>query len=322
MLVLSSLRNVWYPELRNQWDWNEWRTTVTSTGITNWPAPARLTVGIVSAGRVGTTIGQALERADHVVGAVSAGSAESRDRARRRLPESEVLAPAEVAARCELLILAVPDDRLATVIADLAASGAVRSGTIVAHTAGALGVRVLDPLTELGALPLALHPAMTFIGSEEDTDRLRSCCFGITAADDIGLAIGQSLVLEMGAEPVHIRESDRTLYHAAVAHGANHLVALVSDAAAALRTVLDGQDVSAERVLGPILVAALDNTLRSGPKALTGPVMRGDTAAVARHLSALSATDEGIAQSYRAMARRAASYTDPPADMIELLEGN
>lgn len=294
---------------------------MTSTGITNWPAPARLTVGIVSAGRVGTTIGQALERAEHVVGSVTAHSAHSRARAESRLPESEIREPADVASRCELLVLAVPDDRLPVVIADLAASGAVRPGTIVAHTAGAHGVRILDPLTEGGALPLALHPAMTFIGTDEDTDRIRTCCFGITAADEVGLAIGQSLVLEMGAEPVHIQEADRTLYHAALAHGANHLVALVSDAARALRTVLEGQDVRAERVLGPLLVAALDNTLQSGPKALTGPVMRGDTTAVARHLDALSEADRGIAEGYRAMARRAAYYTDPPADMIELLDG-
>ncbi|HEY9314279.1 Rossmann-like and DUF2520 domain-containing protein [Williamsia sp.] len=295
---------------------------MTSTGITNWPAPARLTVGIVSAGRVGTTIGEALERADHVVGAVAASSTESRRRAAERLPESEILAPHEVAGRCELLVLAVPDDRLPLVISDLAASGSVRPGTIVAHTAGAQGVRVLDPLTDIGALPLALHPAMTFIGTGEDTDRLNNCCFGVTAADEVGLAIGQSLVLEMGGEPVHIREDDRTLYHAALAHGANHLVALVCDAAAALATVLDGQDVRPQRLLGPLLTAALDNTLQSGPAALTGPVKRGDAAAVARHLEALAAADQGIADGYLAMARRAAAYTNPPSELIELLGGD
>lgn len=294
---------------------------MTSTGITNWPAPARLTVGIVSAGRVGTAIGEALERAEHVVGAVAASSPQSRRRAAERLPESEILAPREVAARCELLILAVPDDQLPPVIADLAAAGAVRPGTIVAHTAGAQGVRILGPLTDAGALPLALHPAMTFIGTEEDTDRLSDCCFGVTAADEIGLAIGQSLVLEMGGEPVHVREADRTLYHAALAHGANHLVALVCDAAAALRKVLDGQDVRPERLLGPLLTAALDNALHIGPAALTGPVKRGDTAAVAQHLDALTAADPAIADGYRALARRAAAYTDPPPDLIELLGG-
>ena len=295
---------------------------MTSTGITNWPAPARLTVGIVSAGRVGTTIGEALERAEHVVGAVAASSSQSRRRAAERLPESEILTPHEVAARCELLILAVPDDKLPMVIADLSAAGSVRPGTIVAHTAGAQGVRILDPLTDAGALPLALHPAMTFIGTREDTDRLNNCCFGVTAADEIGLAIGQSLVLEMGGEPVHIREDDRTLYHAALAHGANHLVALVCDAAAALATVLEGQDVRPQRLLGPLLTAALDNTLQSGPAALTGPVKRGDAAAVARHLAALTEADPGIADGYLAMARRAAAYTNPPQELIELLGGD
>ena len=44
--------------------------------------PARLTIGIISAGRVGTALGVALERADHVVVACSAISQASRQRAR------------------------------------------------------------------------------------------------------------------------------------------------------------------------------------------------------------------------------------------------
>ena len=97
---LSSLENVWYPPSGT--GTNE-RTKVTSFGITNGPAPARLTVGIVSAGRVGTAIGAALERAGHVVVACSAVSDASRHRARTRLPETEILPVAEVAARSELL---------------------------------------------------------------------------------------------------------------------------------------------------------------------------------------------------------------------------
>ena len=53
--------------------------------------PARLKVGIISAGRVGTALGVALERADHVVVACSAVSAASRRRAAQRLPDTLVL---------------------------------------------------------------------------------------------------------------------------------------------------------------------------------------------------------------------------------------
>ncbi|WP_307851735.1 DUF2520 domain-containing protein [Williamsia sp. CHRR-6] len=302
-------------------------------------APARLSVGIISAGRVGTALGAALEAADHVVGSVVARSQASRARAARRLPESQLLDARTVAARSELLLISVPDDQLVAVIADLAASGAVRPGTIVAHTAGAHGITVLAPLTDLGVIPLALHPAMTFVDTDDDVLRLRSACFGVTAADEVGYAIGSSLVIEMGGEPVRVREEARTLYHAALAHGANHLVTLICDSVAALRIALVGQEIPdearysaapsdhladglAQRLLAPLVTAALRNALELGPRALTGPVARGDAAAVARHLQALLDADPPLAQNYQAMSLRAASYTDAPADLIDVLKGD
>ncbi|PQM54243.1 DUF2520 domain-containing protein, partial [Mycolicibacter virginiensis] len=255
--------------------------------------PARLKVGVISAGRVGTALGVALERAEHVVVACSAISEESRQRAQRRLPDSLILPAPDVAADAELLLLAVPDTELAGIVSGLAATGAVRAGTIVVHTSGAIGISVLAPLTEQGCLPLAIHPAMTFTGSDEDIDRLSESCFGITAADEIGFAIAEALTLEIGAEPFRVEESARTLYHAALCHGGNHVVTVIDDALTALRaalpgrigsTVADDPDGIAERVLGPLVRAALANTLRDGRAALTGPVARGDSATLARHL--------------------------------------
>lgn len=304
---------------------------MTSFGITNGPVPARLTVGIVSAGRVGTAVGAALERAGHIVGACSAVSAASVARAAKRLPDSEILPAADVAARSELLILAVPDDQLADLVKGLAATHAVKPGTLVAHTSGANGISILAPLTELGALPLAIHPAMTFTGHDEDTARLSSACFGITAADDIGYAIAQSLVLEIGGEPVRVREENRALYHAALAHGSNHLVTLVVDAVEALRASLQGDELLgqqlidgdpggvAERVLQPLLSAALDNALRRGPSALTGPVARGDAEAVETHLRVLTDLDPEIAAGYRAMSLRSAQRVGAPTTLFDIL---
>lgn len=269
--------------------------------------PARLAVGLVSAGRVGTALGQAWERSGHVVVAVAGVSDASRRRAGDRLPEAAVLPPDEVAARAELLVLAVPDTELVGLVRGLAATGAVRAGQIVVHTAGARGVGVLDPLTELGVLPLALHPAMTFTGHPEDVARLGGCCVAVTAADETGATVGQALALELGAEPVRVAEADRALYHAALAHGANHLVTLVRDAVAALDTVTTG-GVPPERLLAPLLSAALDNALRHGDRALTGPVARGDAGAVATHLRELAARGpDGVAAGYRAMAGRTVS---------------
>lgn len=304
-----------------------------SFGIGNAPAPARLSVGIVSAGRVGTALGVALERVGHVVAACAAVSDASLHRARTRLPEARILPVDEAAAGCNLLLLAVPDSELGSLVSGLAATGAVAPGTIVVHVSGAHGVGILDPLTERGAVPLAIHPAMTFTGHDEDIDRLASTCFGVTAADEVGYAIGQSLVLEIGGEPVRVDERMRPLYHAALAHGSNHLVTLVSDAVEALRAALQGEELLgqqlvddapggvAERVLQPLLTAALDNVLRRGPSALTGPVARGDAGAVATHLRELDAVDPRIAAGYRAMSLRSAQRVGSKQELMDVLEG-
>lgn len=291
--------------------------------------PARLKVGVISAGRVGSAVGVALERAEHVVVACSAISAASRRRAAQRLPDTPVMPAGDVAAHAELLLLAVPDTELAAVVAGLAAAGAVQPRTIVVHTSGANGVGVLAPLTAQGCLPLAIHPAMTFTGSDQDIDLLSESCFGITAADEIGYAIGESLTLEIGGEPFRVGEDARTLYHAALCHGGNHVVTVVADALEALRAALprqlggggpvDDPDGIAERVLGPLVSAALANTLQSGRAALTGPVARGDSATLAAHLAALEAVDPGLAQAYRSNALRTARRAHAGDDVSAVL---
>src|ERR1700742_1905042 len=108
--------------------------------------PARLKVGIISAGRVGTALGVALERVDHVVVACSAVSRASRQRAERWLPDTPVAPMPDVAGSAELLLLAVPDTELAGLVSGLAAAFEVPPGTIVAHTSGSIAGDVLSPL--------------------------------------------------------------------------------------------------------------------------------------------------------------------------------
>jgi len=300
-------------------------------GTPNGLRPARLKVGVISAGRVGTALGVALERADHVVVACSAISSASRRLAERRLPDTPVLAVPDVADRAELLLLTVPDSELPGLVNGLAAIGAVRRGTIVAHTSGANGVALLAPLTAHGCIPLAVHPAMTFTGADEDVARLAETCFGITAADEIGYAIAQSLVLEIGGEPFGVREEARTLYHAALAHGSNHVVTLIADAVMALRAALSGQGLLgqelvgdapgglAERIIGPLARAALENTLRRGQAALTGPVARGDADAVIAHLAALDDVNPELALAYCADSLRTAQRAHAPDEVFDVL---
>jgi predicted short-subunit dehydrogenase-like oxidoreductase (DUF2520 family) len=259
----------------------------------------------VSAGRVGAVLGAALARAGHTVSGACGVSRASLARAEALLPDVAVLPPDEVAGAADLVLLALPDDALPGMVRGLAAAGALRAGQIVAHTSGAYGVDVLGPATGLGALGLALHPAMTFTGRAEDLERIAACCFGVTAADGDEAAwnVAEALVVEMGGEPVRVPEAARPLYHTALAHGANHLVTLVAEAADLLRETGVG---TPERLLGPLLSAALDNALRHGDRALTGPVARGDAGTVRKHVRVLGEHAPQMLPAYRVLAERTA----------------
>jgi predicted short-subunit dehydrogenase-like oxidoreductase (DUF2520 family) len=272
-----------------------------------WPddasqPPARLEVGVVGVGRVGAALGAALARAGHRVVAASAVSDASRERAETMLPGVPIRDVPGVVAAAELVLLTVPDDALPGVVAGLAATGAWQPGQIAVHTSGRYGVGVLDPVLASHVIPLALHPAMTFSGTPSDLAALADCCFGVTAAE-AARPVAEALVVEIGGEPVWIEEADRARYHAALSHGANHLVTLVAQA---MQVLADAQVAAPDRVLAPLLGTALDNALRRGDAALTGPVARGDAGTVAAHLRELADETPDVLAAYVAMARATA----------------
>jgi predicted short-subunit dehydrogenase-like oxidoreductase (DUF2520 family) len=213
-----------------------------------------------------------------------------------------IVSPPEVLELADLVLLTVPDDVLPDLVTGLAATGAFRAGQFVVHTSGRYGVSVLEPAIQQQALPMALHPVMTFAGTSADLPRLSGASFGVTAPEWLRPA-AEALVLEIGAEPVWVTEELRPLWHAALAHGANHLVTLVAQSMDLLRSA--GVPEPA-RVLGPLLAAALDNALRGGDAALTGPVARGDAGTVAAHVRALAHADPDTLRTYRALARATA----------------
>ncbi|MBE0008385.1 MULTISPECIES: Rossmann-like and DUF2520 domain-containing protein [unclassified Arthrobacter] len=261
--------------------------------------PGRLGVGIVGAGKVGAVLGAALRAAEHAVIGVSAVSEASLERAEMLLPGVPVLSIPEIVERSELVLIAVPDDALPDLVDGLAKLGAWQPGQLVAHTSGRFGISVLEPASRLGAIPLALHPAMTFTGMSLDLARLPDCSFGISAPSAV-LPVAQALVVEMGAEPVVIDEAHRPLYHAALAHASNHLVTITAQSTQLLTDIGVEQP---HRMLGPLMRASLENALSAGEGALTGPVARGDTGTVEAHLSALGnqpAAD--IRAAYRSLA--------------------
>ncbi|MBB6627433.1 DUF2520 domain-containing protein [Nocardioides sp. KIGAM211] len=259
----------------------------------------RFRVGVVGAGRVGAVLAAALGAAGHHVVAAAGESDASHQRIDALLPGTPNAKPSAVARSCDLLLLTVPDDMLPNVVAMLAASGALHEGQYVVHTSGRHGLAVLEPARAVGARTIALHPAMTFTGTAVDLGRLAGCVFGLTAGP-AEQAAAEDLVADLGGRPMWVAEEMRTLYHAGLAHGANHLVTLVTEAMEMLAAA--GADDPAG-TLRPLLTAALDNALEHGDAALTGPIVRGDANTVRDHLAEIRANAPQTLTSYVALAR-------------------
>ena len=256
-------------------------------------------VGVIGAGRVGAVLAAALRRAGHEIVATAGESDASRGRIAALLPGVRVAKPTDVARASELLLLTVPDDMLANVVTVLSHSGAIHEGQVVVHTSGRHGLAVLEPARAVGARTIAMHPAMTFTGTDVDLPRLAGCVFGITAEPG-DRELAEALVADLGGRPMWVPEDRRTMYHAGLAHGANHLVTLVSEAMEIL-SAAGAEDPAA--TLRPLLTAALDNALEHGDAALTGPIVRGDVETVRAHVADLAANAPQTLSSYVAMAR-------------------
>ena len=262
-------------------------------------ARSRLRVGVIGAGRVGTVLALALRNAGHHLVGVAAHSAPSSAKAASALPGVAQGTPEEIAKASELVLFGVPDDAIAEVVADLAAAGAVGEGQYVVHPSGRHGTAVLAPAAERGALVAAIHPAMAFHGHYSDVGRLYGCAMGVTAAPELRQFV-EGLVHDLGGQPVWIAEEDRARYHAALAHGVNHLVTVIAQAMQLLRAA-NIPDPAA--VLGPLAQHALTDSLAHGDAALTGPIVRGDSKTVAAHVRAVAEAAPAVLPSYLALYR-------------------
>ena len=224
--------------------------------------PGRLGVGIIGAGHVGPILGAALAGAGHAIVGISAISQGSRDRAEAILPAVPLLTVPEIVERSELVIIAVPDAQLESLIAGLAATKTWQQGQLVLHTSARFGTTVLAPAQAGGAIPLAIHPAMTFTGTSLDIARLADSYFAVTAQAPV-LPIAQALVVEMGGEPVIVAEGDRASYAEAIETATAFSTSIVDQATGLLAAI------SIERpgaVIAPLMHSALENALaRTSP---------------------------------------------------------
>jgi len=121
-------------------------------------------------------------------------------------------------------------------VAGLAGVGAWQLGQLVMHTDAAYGIEVLRPAAERGAIPLAVHPAISFTGTSIDLRQLAAGYAAVTAPAAV-LPIAQALAVELGCEPIVIAEEDRPAYAEAIGIATAFSRTIVQQATGLLRDI-------------------------------------------------------------------------------------
>ena len=118
----------------------------------------------------------------------------------------------------------------------------------------------------------------------------------------------ERLARAIGLRPFQLQAEHKLLYHAGAVFASNYFVVVEAMAEQLLRQA-GMSEADAWAALRPLVRGTLDNLVREGPlKALTGPVLRGDTETLTRHLQVLpgDAADlyRGLAAAALELARR------------------
>jgi predicted short-subunit dehydrogenase-like oxidoreductase (DUF2520 family) len=233
------------------------------------PYAAPLAVFIFGAGKVGQGLARALR---------AAGVPVSLRAARRGLPSRRIDA--------DLVILAVRDRDVAPTAEALRARGLVgHRRAAVVHCAGALGPEALAPVRGEAVAVAQMHPMISF-ASTSITPALARGQLHVDG-DPHAVRVARALGRRLGMTPRTFPSLDRVAYHAAAGLVANGAAALAAAGADLLkRAGVDARVAAA--MLGPLLRTVAENVEALGlPRALTGPVRRGDAAGVAKHLETL-----------------------------------
>ena len=254
-----------------------------------------LKLGFIGAGTVGTALAIRLRSRGYPVVAVSSRRHTSAKNLAETVNGCHALDSNQgVADVAELVFITTPDDAIASV----ASKVKWHPGQSVVHCSGADSTEVLEPAKRLGANVGVFHPLQTFANVGQAIENIPGSTFTLEAQKPL-LDILKDMVAALDGHWVELKASDKVIYHAAAVIACNYLVTLVKLATDLWQT-FNVPPYKATQALLPLLRGTINNIDTVGiPQCLTGPIARGDTETIKKHLDALQKTAPAILSTYR-----------------------
>jgi predicted short-subunit dehydrogenase-like oxidoreductase (DUF2520 family) len=242
-----------------------------------------LKIGFIGAGPVGTAFGVRLSQLDYKVIAVYDVSLAAAQRFAKTISGCQIYEKAqELADTVEFVFITTPDDIIPKVAAELN----WHKGQSVVHCSGATSVDALVTAKQQEAMVGSIHPCQTFAGIDQAIENLPGSTFAIEAEEPLRSTLTE-IATALNGDWVYLTAEDKALYHAAACIACNYFYTLVK-LATDLWQNFGKSTAEATKAYMPLLQGSLNNIANVGlPSALTGPIARGDTATIRKHLAAL-----------------------------------
>lgn len=191
-------------------------------------------------------------------------------------------------------LIGLPDKDLASVSKRWAAELPDDCDAVALHLSGALSSREIGALKAKGVHVGSLHPAFSFADRSNNVPSLEGVTFSVEG-DPKAVEAAGSIAVSVGGLVLKLSADNKALHHAASVMMSNYLVTLY-DLAQRLEKQAGIPEARARNALLQLGRSTLENITRHGsPKALTGPIDRGDVKLVMAHLAAIEEGGKGIA---------------------------
>ncbi len=262
-------------------------------------------VAVIGPGRLGQAVAARLRQQGYPITAI-VGRELERTRSAARFIGAELMATTELkrCAPADIIFITTPDDQLANTAQQLYTQVELGVRTVVVHCSGLHPAATIQPSNSDQAERahcLSMHPLQTFASGEQGVKALAGSYFSLEG-DESAIAIGQKLVEDLGGISFSIDAPSKALYHAAACMASNFITTLLGSVADTLK-LCTGKEEIPLAAMAPLIQMAVTNTLSMGASAaLSGPIVRGDSATVAKHLEQLRKSDPQLEQLYQCLA--------------------
>jgi predicted short-subunit dehydrogenase-like oxidoreductase (DUF2520 family) len=245
-------------------------------------------INIIGAGQLGQTLARlVVSHQSATIQAVCNQSLQSSQAAIDFIGEGKSYAEIAQLPAAEITWICTADDKIAAVAQELHQNQALKTGTIVLHFSGALDSSVLLALKERGCFIASVHPMRSFASPAQSVDDYPGT-YCAMEGDLEALEGLEALFISIGSIPYRIEKKHKSLYHAAAVFASNYLLTLAEEA----RRCLNVAGVEQALII-PVIHSLMQSTLnnlqatQSPQQSLTGPLQRGDTKTLLKHLKVL-----------------------------------